>query len=192
MPCSHLHRHFQTVISQLTLEDLQAINLKDYPAEVRQTINSSATLDFLRPALTISAVLYLSETLQCKCEIVAGHDERKQWEAAHASIPSSRSQFGVLFNPVLNAKSGHQGRQTKNWPLYFNSQQVLEDMDTYDSAVWFSKLHLFLSSFPETEIRIGSVVIQPEIWASPDAETEIIGLVGKPELARHVFEHVLK
>jgi len=190
--CDNLHRHFQSVISHLTLEDLLDINRKEYSKDIQRTINTVPTLDFLRPALTISSVLHLSDILGGKCIIVVGYDERKQWEGAHTSIPVARTQFGVLFNPVLKAKKGFQGRQTKNWPLYFNWEQVVDDMGKYDLAAWFTKLHLFLSSFPASSASIDDVSISPSEWLSPgDPEKRIYKLIKKTELAKYVFNKIL-
>jgi len=187
--CDEFHRHFQNVISQLTFQTLLNINNKDYDTNVKDAISRAATLDFLHPALTISAVLHLSKQIGRKCIIVAGYDEKIQWEEALDSIPYTRDQFGVLFNPILNNKDGtYQGRQTKNWPLYFSWQRMIPDMEKYNLTIWLTKLHLFLYHFPSPSIKIGDIWFSPKDWQSdPEFEKRIY----KEALAKDVFNKIL-
>lgn len=188
--CSNFHRHFQDVISKLTLEQLLDINRKGHK-DVMDAINAYPTLDFLRPALTIASVLHLSDQFGGKCIVVAGYDELKQWEGAHTSIQAARNQFGVLFNPILNTKQGFQGHQKKDWPLYFSWDQIYRDMDNYDLAVWFTKLHLFLSSFPAPSVVINGVSIFPDVWQDDSkAEEQLFKKVDKVHLAKHIFNQI--
>jgi hypothetical protein len=122
---------------------------------------------------------------------VAGYDELKQWEGAHTSIQAARNQFGVLFNPILNTKQGFQGHQKKDWPLYFSWDQIYRDMDNYDLAVWFTKLHLFLSSFPAPSVVINGVSIFPDVWQDDSkAEEQLFKKVDKVHLAKHIFNQI--
>jgi hypothetical protein len=187
--CDEFHRHFQYVISQLTFQTLLHINNKEYAENVKDAISRAATLDFLHPALTISAVLHLSKQIGRKCIIVAGYDEKIQWEEALSSIPYTRGQFGVLFNPILNNKDGtYQGRQTKNWPLYFSWQQMLPDMDKYNLSSWLIRLHLFLYHFPAPSVKIGDIWLSPKDWQN---DPEIEKRINKEALAKDVFDKIL-
>ncbi len=181
------YSYFRSVISQLTLEHLMDINQKDLPKEVTETITKSSTLDFLRPALTIASVLQMSNKIGSKCIVIAGADERNQWESAHEIILATVSQFGVLFNPKLNNKDGYQGHQTENWPLFTNWDRIVVEMENYDFADWLAKLHLFLSAFPRQSIEINGEIFSPEDWR--DASIE--GKLHKPTLAKYVFENIL-
>jgi hypothetical protein len=185
--CNKLHGYFQSVISDLTLEDLLAINQKEYAESVRETIKKSVALDFLRPALTISSVLYLSNLLSNKSIVVVGYDEHIQWERAHA-IPDTRSQFGVLFNPILKQKKGFQGKQTKNWPLYFSWEKIVEEMQEYELSQWLTKMHLFLPNFPATFIEIKGKRITPEDWQDID---KFESKIDKSVLAKTIFDNII-
>lgn len=186
--CQDFHRHFQKVISQLTLEKLVAANNKDYSEAVKEAIKQAPTLDFLKPALTISSILHLSKREGRKCIVVVGHDERILWQGAHYSIPDTVGQFGVLFNPILKMKEGAQVHQTERIPLYYSWDQIVEDMEKYDLANWLTKLHLFLSSFPAASVVINDVSIKPADWLDGKSIEEKI---DKAALARQVFTNIL-
>jgi hypothetical protein len=182
--CDRFHNHFQSVISQLTLEDLLAINNKEYAEDVKKGIKTSPTLDFLHPALTISSVIHLSTDINDKCIVVVGHDEKIQWESAHQAIRSTRDRFGVLFNPKLMRKGGTQGRQTHNWPMYFSWEKIVEEMEEYDLAQWLTQLHLFLSSFPASTITIDGIAFSPTDWQKNE---QFESKIDKNALAQQVF-----
>ena len=183
--CDELHGIFQSVISQLTLENLLDINHKDYANDVQAAIREAPTLEFLHPALTLSSVILLSKRIGEKCVVVAGYDENIQWAKSHSFIPATRDQYGALFNPVLKEKEGlHQGRQTKNWPIYFSSQEIVDDMARYDLAKWLTQLHLFLSSFPAAEVEVEGVSFYPKDWIEKDMVEDKIHKNG---LAQRVF-----
>jgi len=148
---------FQNVISNLTLQDLLNINNKEYDENVKMTIKRSATLDFLRPALTISAVLHLARRNQNKCIVVAGEDEKIQWITSH-DLPGSRENLGVILNPIIK-KNHSQLRQTKNWPFWDSWQNLYDDMEDSNLAEWLIRLYLFLPKFPITELTINKKVL---------------------------------
>ncbi|MFC1991483.1 adenylate/guanylate cyclase domain-containing protein [Chloroflexota bacterium] len=193
--CDQFHRHFQTVVSQLKLEDLIAINYKTYEPEVKDAVNQLPTLDFLHPALTIAAVLHVSDQIHVpdredsKCAVIAGFDENIQWESALASIPGCRGRFGVLLNPILEKKEGNfQGHQTENWPLYFSWDKCRDDMDIYNSASWLTKLHLYLYNFPSRYVKINGKDFSPKDWQD---DRQFENSVNKNELAKQVFDNIL-
>ncbi len=185
--CHIIHGYFQKVISELTLKNLLAINQKDYDTTVKETIQDSPTLNFLHPALTIAAVLRLSESLCDKSVVVVGHDERIQWESAH-DIPGCRYTFGVLFNPVLKTSEGFQARQSKNWPYWDSWEAMAAHMSGTNLAAWTCQLHAFLPGFPSKDLQIGSSTILPDDWHDKE---KLDAKIDKNGLARHVFQTIL-
>ena len=61
-----VHLIFRKVSTDLTLEDLHAINYKTYDPQQQKIIQSSSTLDFLRPALSAGSCVVLSTTSRPK------------------------------------------------------------------------------------------------------------------------------
>lgn len=186
--CDVIHKYFQSVISSLTLENLLDYNHKEYSDEVKEGVKKAATLDFLHPALTISSIMYLCESKPNKCIVVVGHDEHIQWEGVHASIPDTRSKFGVLFNPVIKRKEGVQAHQTKNWPLFFNKESIVSAMGEFNLEEWLIKLHLYLPNFPAKSVKINNEELTAIDWAPDKPFTRSI---DKHSLAQEVFEKIL-
>lgn len=184
--CDKLHTYFQRVISDLTLDDLIGINKKDYIKEEQEKVGEKATLDFLRPALTIAAVLQLSEQLGGKCVVIVGNDEHDQWIRAH-DIPGCRKQIGVLFNPVLmkKKKKGPQAQQLKNWPHWDSWHDMSEEMKKTNLASWTIQLHAFIPSFPRRRIKIGQKEVCKEDFEKIEEH------VTNEVLAKHVFDNIL-
>ena len=89
-----IHSILQRVITNLKFADLLDINNKEYSEEQREEIKRSPTLDFLRQALSVAAVLYLAEQAGQKCIVVAGLDERIQWERTFR-VPLTRPHLVV-------------------------------------------------------------------------------------------------
>ncbi len=185
--CRKIHEYFQQVISELTLNDLLLINDKDYEASVKETIKASATLDFLRPALTIAAVLRLSQELGGKSVVVVGYDENIQWERGHA-IKGSREQFGVLFNPILKKKLGYQARQIKDWPFWDSWGAMVDEMNHSNLAEWTTKLHAYLPGFPSKCVTIEGCEISPDDWQD---EEKLLDKISREALAKYVFNEIL-
>ena len=160
--CYAMHGYFQKVITDFTLEELISINNKEYAVAVKEKIMKSSTLDFLRPALTIGAVLRLSPKLGGKSVVVVGHDEKIQWERG-LDIQGSRSQFGVIFNPVLET-GRYQVRQEKTMPFWYSWEAMAADMEKSNLAQWTTQLHAYLPEFPSKCVTIEGCSISPELW----------------------------
>ncbi|MDD2466838.1 MAG: adenylate/guanylate cyclase domain-containing protein [Desulfobulbus sp.] len=187
--CDILHKHFQSVISSLTFQNLLDFNHKEYADDVKEAVKKAAALDFLHPALTISSVMYLCDNKPSKCIVVVGHDEHIQWEKVNLSIPQTREKFGVLFNPVIKKKEGKQARQTSNWPMFLNKEAVVLAMEEYPSLEeWFIKLHLFVPNFPSKFVQINDIRIIPTDWSPNKGLPENI---DKHFLAQEVFDKIL-
>jgi hypothetical protein len=144
---------FRTIASELTLQDLLNINNKDYSDDVKAEIKRSATLDCLRPALSLAAVLYILEHETGKLIIISGEDERIQWDRAY-DLRGTSDRLGVLMNPILG-EGRHQLRQRARRPSW-SSQATLEDeMSSGNLAWWTFKLHACLPAFPSRYLKIG-------------------------------------
>jgi hypothetical protein len=185
--CNILHNYFQNILTELTLKDLLAINNKDYEDTVQETIKKAASLDFLRPVLTIASVMFLSQKYDSKSVVVAGYDEEIQWVRSH-DILKNRQYFGVIFNPKLQTKEGFSRRQTPSWPHWYSWQNLSADMEKTNLAIWTLKLHAYLPSFPSKTIQIGSKVITADIWKE---DMDISSNVNYSDLAKYVFERIL-
>ena len=163
------------------------INNKDYADDIQEAIKLSATLDFLKPALVIAAVLDISNRVQGKCVVIAGDDERILYERSH-DIPKSRQNLGALFNPVLTVEKGHQARQIKNWPYWDSWDSIVKEMRSTNLMEWTTKLHAYIPAFPSQNIKIGDVEIGPS-----DLDGKILKKkkINQGYLSKHVFEKIL-
>lgn len=187
--CDSIHKFLQTVIADMALDDLLEINEKYYSQEVKEEIRKSATLDFLRPALTIAAVMQLTRPMTSKSLVVVGRDEKFQWERT-LSIPEARARFGVLLTPILEWDEGHQGRQIKNWPMWFSWESMADakEMRTSNLAQWSASLHCFLPGFPAPYVDLEGRSIGPADWQDSKAFREHFDVRA---VARRAFETVL-
>lgn len=180
---------FRTVSSKLTLNDLLAINNKGYSVVVKEEKETSPALDFLRPALSIAAVLYLSVREGHKVVILAGKDERIQWERAYR-LPESRPKIGVLMIPVLKDNKEYQRQQKQNWPIWDSLPALKLDMEASNLAWWTFCLHAFIPAFPSPFVEIGKDESKPEIspndWPE-ELEMTIPSSIDKDKLAVTVW-----
>lgn len=175
---------FRDITADLTLKDLLDINNKEYSDDVKEEIKRSATLDCLRPALSIAAVLYLVETAGQKGIVVAGADEKIQWERAY-DIPNTRGNIGVMMNPILRVDPTHQSRQSRNWPSWPSPEALLREMSLNNNLAWWTfNLHAFVPAFPAAAVRIGQQPIQPQDWTSELTPPESI---RREDIVEHVW-----
>jgi hypothetical protein len=182
-----LHVYFQKILSEITLSDLLQINNKEYSDTVKETIVKSASIDFLRPVLTIASVMHLSREKKAKEIVVVGYDEKIQWERSH-DLLDGRKRFGVLFNPILCQDDGHFQRQKPNWPNWYSPEMLFNDMKGTNLASWTLRLHAFIPSFPSKVVSIAGKVIGPNIWKDGRDFSDEINL---NELAKYVFDGLL-
>ena len=180
-----LQQLFKEISSRLTLADFLNINNKSYTLAVTEEIEKNPTLDCLRPALTLAAILYFVGLSQRKAIVVAGFDERIQWDLIYRH-PNTQDQLGVLMNPVFNVSREHQARQHNRWPSWVSRSDLRRDMDAHNLAWWAFHLHAFLPVFPAEAVAIGSERITPEEWPESKA-FEFPQQVDKDELATIVW-----
>src|SRR5204863_9334672 len=100
------------------------INTKRYTNEVKSEIEEKPTLTYLRPPLTLAAVLHQAETAQTKCVVIAGSDETLQWNQAY-NVPNALSKIGVLMIPVVNMDPEHQVYQRRRFPIWHSEEEVI-------------------------------------------------------------------
>ncbi|MEN6521154.1 MAG: adenylate/guanylate cyclase domain-containing protein [Armatimonadota bacterium] len=175
---------FRKIASELTLQDLLDINNKAYNSEVKEEISKSATLDCLRPALSLAAVLYKAEVAKQKCIVVAGLDEHIQWVRTH-SIPGTQNMLGVLMNPVLKTDPTHQARQKGFWPSWPSWNEMVRNMDGTNLAYWTFHMHAYLPSFPEQHVMVGGAPLYPSNW---NDEMGIPDGMNRDDLAKCVWQ----
>jgi class 3 adenylate cyclase len=180
-----VHLIFRKVSTDLSLEDLRAINYKTYDPQQQEIIQNSFTLDFLRPALSVAAVLYLAQQAGQKCIVVAGSDERMQWTRT-IRVPGSRHQLGFLMIPILK-DAMYQGKHKSDWPIWDSIQALVLGMDSTNLAAWTFRLHAYLPAFPEAAVEIDGQQISPPEWGD---EMGIPESLQKESLARHVWKYL--
>jgi hypothetical protein len=154
---------FKTITSDITLRELEIINNKDYDAEKQDEIRKSPTLNFLRPALTMAAVIHLAEEIGQKVIIIAGADERIQWQRSY-EISNARDKIGVIMNPILRQDPIYQAMQKASWPFWDSEEALVQDMVSAkptNLALWIFNLHAFVPAFPNSEVIIGSEKVAP-------------------------------
>jgi hypothetical protein len=176
---------FRKVVPDIGLEDLLAINNKKYNVEQQEKIQHSSTLDFLRPALSVAAVLYLAEQAGQRCIVVAGSDERIQWTRT-IRVPGTRPQLGFLMIPVLK-DAMYQGKHKSDWPIWDSLQALVLGMESTNLAWWTFRLHAYLPAFPAKSVKIDEQQISPQEWVD---DMEIPGTLQKEALARHVWKYL--
>lgn len=180
-----VHLIFRKVSADLSLEDLRAINYKTYDPQQQAIIQNSSTLDFLRPALSMAAVLHLAQQAGHKCIVVAGSDERIQWTRT-IRVPGTRPQLGFLMIPILKGIM-YQGKHKSDWPIWDSLQALVLGMNSTNLASWTFRLHAYLPAFPDVAVEIDGRQILPQQWGD---EMSIPALLQKESLARHVWEYL--
>lgn len=145
---------FKQITSDLNVDDLRKINMKNYAEEVWKEIQRSPTLDFLRPVLTCAAVLHLAKTLGSnKIIVIAGNDEDTQWRHA---IRLESDRLGAILNPILKERKkrgeAHTARQKDNWPIWQSKEELTEDIKKTNAGKWVFQLFAQLPAFPSLEI----------------------------------------
>jgi hypothetical protein len=181
----NIQQIFRTIASDLTLQDLLNINNKDYADDVKAEIRASATLDCLRPALSLAAVLYLAQKEDQKSVIISGADEKIQWERAYDIPPDTRNIIGVLMNPVLKADATHQSRQRRAWPSWSSQESLIQEMEPGNLAWWVFNLHALIPAFPNRSVTIGGAEFTADSWTD---ELTIPTNLRKEALAEHVWQ----
>jgi hypothetical protein len=174
---------FRRITSQMSVDILMALNTKRYTKDVQAEIAGKPTLTYLRPPLTLAAVLHLAESVGTKCVVVAGSDEERQWSQAY-SVPNGRTRIGVLMIPVVNMDPEHQIYQGKQWPIWNSEAAVARHCTGSNVAWWLFRLLGFLPAFPERVVAIGDKSIDPDDWSDQQntpAEVDVNTLV------RHVW-----
>jgi hypothetical protein len=176
----HIQALFRRITSQMTVEVLMSINTKRYPQDVRTEITQKPTLTYLRPPLTLAAVLHLAENAQTKCAVIAGSDEELQWSQAY-NLPDARMRLGVLMIPVLNMDPEHQMYQRKRWPFWHSEDEVIRASVGSNVPWWLFRLLAFLPAFPDSAVMIGDKNVQPGDWTdqlSTPTEVELSKLIS--------------
>lgn len=174
---------FRAIASKLTVQDLLNINSKGYTQQVKDEIRSSATLDCLRPALSLAAVTHLAGQSSEKSIVVAGQDESTQWQLAYTLL-NKRSLFGVLMNPVLKIGPVDMARQKSDWPSWPSPMSLARDMETANLAWWVFHLHAYVPAFPSEYASIEGSSIAPNDWQT---DLEIPADLSRYSLANHVW-----
>ncbi|MBZ5728397.1 MAG: hypothetical protein LAP87_25870 [Acidobacteriia bacterium] len=160
----HIQTLFRRITSKMTVDVLLAINTKQYSQEDKTRIASKPTLTYLRPPLTLAAVLHLAESAQAKCAVIAGSDENLQWNQAY-NVPNALTRIGVLMIPVVKMDFQHQMYQQKQWPIWHSEAEVVRQSVGSNVAWWLYTLLAFLPAFPDSAITIGDKKISPGEWA---------------------------
>lgn len=160
---------FKLITTKLTIKNLTEINLKDYSEDDSSRIQENAALNFLRPILTCATVLHLAKKCLTtyagsKILIVAGEDEKTQWQHV---IELDPKHIGAIFNPSLrisDATGQHTARQSRNWPIWLSKSNLLEEMKTTNAAKWVFQLFAQIPSFPSKKALIGNVGFSGKDW----------------------------
>lgn len=183
---SQIQDIFRKLIVDLSLDDMLKINDKTYDPKEKEENKRSSTLKFLRPVLSVAAVLYLAMQHSQKCVVVAGLDETIQWERTYR-VPHSRSNLGVLMNPVLKGEEGFLGKQKNDWPIWYSHQSLVRSMNSTNLASWTFRLHAYIPAFPARSVEIDGGPISPQEW---DDDMGIPESLQKESLARHVWKYL--
>jgi hypothetical protein len=179
---------FRTVTSKVNVTTLENINNKDYDQDQRDRIKKGATLNFLRPALSLAAVIYLAGQMERKVIVVSGADEKMQWKCSYG-IGNAREKIGVIMNPILLNKldPNFQAFQKDHWPIWQSENELAEEMTSADPnnlAWWVFCLHAFIPAFPNATVDVRGTSLKPNNWTDPE---QIPSSVEPSDLARHVW-----
>lgn len=175
---------FRKISTKMTVDELMEINNKGYSADDITRNNSKPTLAYIRPPLTIAAVLHLAQEAGTKCIVVSGSDESQQWKQAY-NIPDALSRIGALMIPVIKMDRKHQLLQKERWPIWHSEADIVRHISEAqtNTAWWIYCLHAFLPVFPNESVKVGMATIAPEHWENEFAipqdcdPTQFIGIV---------------
>jgi hypothetical protein len=162
---SSLQSLFKNISTRMTVAELISINNKEYSEDVKIELKSKTTLTYIRPPLTIAAVLHLAMKQPGKCAIVSGSDEALQWKQAYNETDAA-SQFGALMIPVIKMDKKHQVLQQKRWPIWDAIEELVEHLHDGKSntAWWLFRLHGLLPAFPIAKVQIGGAEVSTGDW----------------------------
>jgi hypothetical protein len=177
---------FRRVASELSLGDVLNMNNKQYSETVQASISGAATLEFMRPVLTISAVIEAAKEADHKVLVVSGKDELIQWERT-MGLRKGRERIGVLMNPVLRVDQDsrtYQTRQRDDYPIWDSTQALVRAMKETNLGWWAFCLHAFLPVFPRNSVSISGSHFSPTDWAN---EYDGPSALDPEELAKAVW-----
>lgn len=163
---SHVQALFRRITSKMTVEVLMDLNTKEYSQQVKDEIRDKTTLTYLRPPLTIAAVLHLAEGARTKCAVIAGSDEHLQWNHA-LSVSNALESIGVLMIPVVKMDRQYQMHQGRQFPIWHSEADVNRQSVGSNLAWWLFRLLAFLPAFPDSGVKIGETEINPGEWTDP-------------------------
>lgn len=179
----HVQTLFRRITSQMSVEVLMSINTKGYSQEVQAQIARKPTLTYLRPPLTLAAVLHLAESAKTKCVVIAGSDENLQWNQAY-NVPSALTRLGVLMIPIVKMEPEHQVYQQRRWPIWHSEVDVVRQCTGSNVAWWLFSLLAFLPAFPELVVMIGDKEVSPGEWTD---QIDIPADLSVDRLVSHVW-----
>jgi hypothetical protein len=162
-----LQRLFRQVASFMSVQDLLALNNKEYAEEVKSEHLVRSTLTYLRAPLTIAAVLHLAIQEGGKCIAVSGRDEYLQWTHAY-TIPGASDNIGALMIPIVKMSPNYQLQQKERWPIWDSEARLVEMLQSVENNVgwWSFRLHAFLPAFPANRVKIGDREVNPDEWTT--------------------------
>jgi hypothetical protein len=178
---------FRTIVSQMTVGDLLAVNNKQYERDVTDKLKEKPALASLRPPLTIAAVLELAKESASPCVVVSGRDEHIQWGQAYSvRHPNALSLFGALMIPIVRMDHSHQLLQRNRFPFWNSQDELIAAMHDEGCNLpwWLFRLLAFLPVFPAQGVRRAEGQVRPEEWT---VEEGLPGGLEAPEVAAMVW-----
>jgi hypothetical protein len=170
---SELHSLFRSVSARMTVAELIAINNKGYSEDVKIELRAKTTLTYIRPTLTIAAVMHLASSETTKCAVVSGCDEALQWKQAF-NESDAVNRIGALMIPVVKMDKNHQILMQKRWPIWDALNELVEHLSDRESntAWWIFRLHAYLPVFPDKQVGIGSATVSADNWQEGEPRPE--------------------
>lgn len=164
-----LMNQLQHITSTLDFSELLEMNNKDYSDEVKDEIRKAPALNFMRPALIVSATIQSAIDGGCKVIALAGADEQVQWKRA-INMDGARDLLGVLMNPILRDNEDNslvQAAQTLDGPIWESPEDLASALESGNLAYWVFALHVLLPRYPAESVDMGAgVTLGPVDWVS--------------------------
>lgn len=180
---SQVQEIFRHIMSTLTMQRVMELNNKEYSDEVIEQITRKSTLAYMRPTLTMAAVLHLTQGCASKCVVIAGKDEEGQWKLTY-SIRNGLTALGACLIPIVKMDPKHQVQMDKSFPIWFGIEEASRHCcDGGNVADWLYDLLARLPAFPEHDVKIcGAENVQPGKWSESCGRNE--------STAKALIEHV--
>ncbi len=149
---------FNNYLKDITFDQMTKFVQKSYTTDEYKT---RQMWKVLRPLFTLSASMYLSDTLENKCIVIAGEDEHSMWTTCTAR-PDYENKIGAMLVPTLSRDGERQFSHDDETFYWTSVKAIKESMRGANITKWVKNLMLKLQ-YDELENHIAEDAVSDDI-----------------------------